>query len=228
MYCPENNAPKLDMAFEASLAKEENDFDTKIEQESQGTLVGEEAYDRFEALARPSALFLQGVDDMSTKDISSYCPSLKKVEWIDDSSCNMVFETSEEAQEALLTLMVAEDRGAVVVDHRQLVAAKPFLKEEEGVEHKLFIRVATDEDVKERGARQRSRYYLIHGKEEEEENLSEERKVARQEHQARMRKSGGDGRSVFERLGNKRNEEERRRSASPDREETRSTERHEI
>lgn len=205
------------MEFEASLAREENEMDIKMEpEESQGALVGEEPHDRFEALPRASALFLQGVDDMSTKDISRYCPSLKKVEWIDDSSCNMVFETSEEAQAALLTL-VADD--TVVVDHRTLVAAKPFLKEEE--EHKLLIRVSTDEDVKERGARHKSRYYLIHGKEEEE--VSEERKVARKEHQARMRKRGGDGRSVFERLGNKL---ERRRSVSPERDETRSTERH--
>lgn len=184
---------------------------TEEEIRSSVQLVGDEDVDRFEALPRPTALFLHGVDDMSTKDITKYCNhvSLEKVEWINDSACNLAFTTSEQAQEALKALVAGEN---ITVDHRALVPAKPFVNEQD-ISQELFIRVSTDEDVKERGARQRSRYYLIHGV-EDDKTISVERQEARKEHRERMTKSGGDGRSVFSRLGGK---VERRRSLSPSR-----------
>ncbi|GAA5806819.1 hypothetical protein MFLAVUS_000167 [Mucor flavus] len=198
---------ELDLELDAALAEPINDVQ----------LVADEEIDRFEAMVRPTALFLQGVDDMSTKDITAYCNhvALEKVEWINDSSCNLAFSTEEQAQEALANLLTDTSSG---VDHRALVPAKAFV-DGEGKSHELFIRLSTDEDVKERGARQRSRYYLIHGV-EEDKSISSERQEARKEHMERMRKSGGDGRSVFSRLGSK---VERRRSVSPSRQETRST-----
>ncbi|KAG2198968.1 hypothetical protein INT47_013152 [Mucor saturninus] len=194
---------ELDALLEQPASPTLANDDTKVQ------LVADEEIDRFEALPRPTALFLHGVDDMSTKDITSYCnhPLLQKVEWINDSACNLAFATREQAQEALQSLLLDP---SVEVQHRQLVAAKPYVKED--VTHELFIRISTDEDVKERGARTRSRYYLIHGVEEDESTISEERKEARKSHRERMAKSGGDGRSVFSRLGKTVD----RRSLSPD------------
>jgi hypothetical protein len=191
--------------------KYENDEPVETQQEDV-KLVSDETVDRFEALPRPTALFLHGVDDMSTKEISSYChhADLVKVEWINDSSCNLAFTTQEQAQEALKELVVDKDQD---VNHLQLTPAKPFVNED-GESFSLFIRISTDEDIKERGARERSRYYKIHGT--ENENISKERKESRKEHYERMNKSGGDGRSVFSRLGSKRN-----RSLSPSQKETR-------
>lgn len=180
---------------------------TLLDNEEKVRLVADEEIDRFEALPRPTALFLHGVDDMSTKDITSYCPSLVKVEWINDAACNLAFDTAEQAQEALKTLLVDP---STQVEHRHLKSAKPFIKDD--VTHELFIRISTDEDVKERGARTKSRYYLIHGVEEDESTMSDERKEARKAHRERMKKNGGDGRSVFSRLGKKVD----RRSLSPD------------
>ena len=43
-----------------------------------------------EAILRPEAIFLHGLDEMSTKDIRTYCndlPPLEKIEWINDTSC---------------------------------------------------------------------------------------------------------------------------------------------
>ncbi|GAN05340.1 hypothetical protein MAM1_0088d04810 [Mucor ambiguus] len=183
-------------------------------------LVGDEPIDRFEALPRPTAIFLHGVDDMSTADITTYAnsPLLVKVEWINDSSCNLAFKTEEDASQVAQTLL---SQPVSALDHRTLVAAKPFQT------HPLSIRIATDEDVKERGARERSRYYLLHGV--EDQPLGEERKEARKAHMERMQKNGGDGRDVFSRLGSKAPPVERRstrnRSRSPTKSEGRSIKR---
>lgn len=152
---------------------------------------------------------------MSTKDIETYCnqESLKKVEWINDASCNLAFNTEEEARVALENIL--EKKEEVTINHKQLNPAKPFV-DSTGKTHTLFVRIATDEDVKERGARQRSRYYMIHGT--EDLKLSEERKVERKKYFERQSQNGGDGRSVFNRLGNRVEGNRRRRSISPSRE----------
>ncbi|KAI9469851.1 MAG: hypothetical protein EXX96DRAFT_587638 [Benjaminiella poitrasii] len=179
-------------------------------------LVGDEPVDRFEALPRHNALFLHGVDDMSTQEIEQYVdsPLLVKVEWINDSSCNLSFSTEEDASTIADTLVLKKGSA---LDHRTLVPAKPYLITSD--DHRvvdLFVRVATDEDVKERGARVRSRYYQLHGIDGQE--LTEERRLARKEHIERMKRNGGDGSDVFSRLGRKVEPQSRRnRSRSPDR-----------
>jgi hypothetical protein len=136
---------------------------------------------------------------------------------------NLVFDTKEQAEEAIKTLLA--DPNAQV-DHTTLVASKIF-ENADGKNIELSLRVATDEDVKSKGARERSRYYLLHGTEDSE--------VQREERyndlEERMKRNGGDGRDVFSRLGNKVENNERRgtqrrqrdRSASPGREIIRKT-----
>ncbi|KAI8982357.1 hypothetical protein BDF20DRAFT_809652, partial [Mycotypha africana] len=164
-------------------------------------------YDQFEALPRPTAIFLHGVDNLSTDDIKGYVnsPLLSKLEWINDSSCNLVCNTPEEATEIAQSLL--EDGSQIqTLDHRTLLPAKPFIVEnskdnQPSRVETLSIRMATDEDIKERGARLRSRYYMIHGVDGQE--LSKERQEARKLHVDRMKRNGGDGRDVFSRLGKK-------------------------
>ncbi|KAL9542637.1 hypothetical protein MBANPS3_008516 [Mucor bainieri] len=176
-------------------------------------LVSDEPVDRFEALPRPSAIFLHGVDDMSTADITTYAnsPLLVKVEWINDSSCNLAFKTAEDALQVAHTLL---SQPVPALDHRTLVPAKPFGS------HPLSVRIATDHDVKERGARERSRYYLLHGV--EDQPLSDDRKEARKAHVERMQKNGGDGRHVLSRLGSRVPPAERRSSSRNSRDRSRS------
>lgn len=230
-----DNSMELDLELDAALAEPFDSLeDTQIPVEEstdsnkEVKLVGDEEVDRFEALPRPTAIFLHGVDNMSTKDIESYCnqENLTKVEWINDASCNLAFKTEEEAFHALESLLEKKE-DAITVDHKQLHPAKPFV-DAEGKTHSLFVRIATDEDVKERGARQRSRYYMIHGT--ENMKFSEERKTERKKYFERQEKSGGDGRSVFDRLGNRvaegNNRRSRRgRSVSPSRDAERSIKR---
>ncbi|KAI8144588.1 hypothetical protein BJV82DRAFT_607841 [Fennellomyces sp. T-0311] len=153
-----------------------------------------------EATVRREAIYLHGLDEMSTKDINAYCTDLdvKKVEWINDSSCNLVFEDEETANKAISSLLRSDPEDPVT--HRVLRKARAYTQESSGhVFDNLHIRVATTQDIKEPGARDKSRYYLLHGEEQ--------------------RRNNG---SVFDRLG-KRNEnrptrrrpQERRRSLSP-------------
>ncbi|KAI9496972.1 hypothetical protein BDB00DRAFT_785080 [Zychaea mexicana] len=117
-----------------------------------------------ESIPRPEALFLHGLDEMSTKDIRAYCSnlSLEKIEWINDTSCNLVFANKEAVEKAIEELLVSDIEDPVT--HRILRKARAYTQESSGhVFDNLHIRIATDWDVKERGARDRSRYYLLHG-----------------------------------------------------------------
>lgn len=131
---------------------------------------------------------------------------------------NLVFDTAENAKKMAESILVE----ATDMDHKTLQKAKPFVSDDITCDQ-LSIRIATDEDIKRQGARERSRYYKIYGI--QNEKLPKDKAEARRELIDRMSKNGGDGRSVFERLGNRvtegrprgRGRRERRssRSASP-------------
>ena len=140
---------------------------------------------------------------MSTKDVLKYFevygPS--HVEWIDDSSCNVVFKDNFSAKRALYYQLVDtnvsfgedEESGetvepsldaatraadgsiipfAVPKSKNQLQRAKEYIPVQQ--QHQpiiqnnngLFLRYATDYDVKERGAAAKSQYYAIPGREQ--------------------------------------------------------------
>ncbi|KAG1162313.1 hypothetical protein G6F37_002260 [Rhizopus arrhizus] len=162
-------------------------------------LVSDEPFDRFEALPRPVAIFLHGVNDMSTEQVVAYCnhPQGLKVEWIDDSACNLVMTTASEAKELAESLLVDKDE-INQLNHKTLLKTKPFRDEHDEVLDTLSLRIATDEDVKRRGASERSRYYRIYGT--DRTKLRKETIQSRKEMIDRMSKNGGDGRSVFDRL----------------------------
>lgn len=143
---------------------------------------------------------------MSTKDVLQYFevygPS--HVEWIDDSSCNVVFKDNFSAKRALYYQLVdsnvtfgedGEEDSSVAEPSRenttmsadgtmvptvvlvpksknQLQRAKEYIpvqKQHQPIiqsNNGLFLRYATDIDVKERGAAAKSQYYAIHGREE--------------------------------------------------------------
>ncbi|CEG71855.1 hypothetical protein RMATCC62417_07516 [Rhizopus microsporus] len=211
----------LDLELEQELTHDDVQVPEEPIIESNIQLVADEPMDRFEALPRPTAIYLYGVNEMSTEDVKTYAgrpEALQKVEWIDDSSCNLVFDTAEDAKKVAESILIE----ATDMDHKTLQKAKPFMSDDITCDQ-LSIRIATDEDIKRQGARERSRYYKIYGI--QNEKLPKDKAEARRELIDRMSKNGGDGRSVFERLGNRVTEErprgrgrrERRssRSASP-------------
>ena len=110
---------------------------------------------------RDNALYIKGVDDMSTKDVHTYisiytAESKPRIEWIDDSSLNLVYYSAEDAQTALshlITLPTDTVTDTVYADAN----SNP-----EKPDAKLSIRYATSADVKVKGAKDRSRWYLFH------------------------------------------------------------------
>ena len=132
------------------------------------------------AKIRPEGLHLYGVTKMSTKDVFDYFKDHgpDTMEWIDDDSCNVVWDNEKSAVNAL---------KAVSRTYQELIDSKDSncnnnsdnitesLEEEDGRKmwriglphHKadsLFIRQSTIEDRKMPGAAKRSMYYLVHGR----------------------------------------------------------------
>lgn len=98
---------------------------------------------------------------MSTDDVKLYVSSLYpsyeyKIEWIDDTSLNLAFESADIATTALQILSSAhieELPPSTIRPAKALAGEKPV----EG----LKVRIAFMGDKKERGARDRSRWYLF-------------------------------------------------------------------
>ena len=101
---------------------------------------------------------VRGVNSLSTTDVEDYAREyyeadfFRKVEWIDDASANLVYDTEMAALEALQAFS-AEDR----TDPLELRTAKRLSTHPE---IELFVRQAVESDVKVKNAHLHSRYYL--------------------------------------------------------------------
>lgn len=113
---------------------------------------------------------LTGVDEMSDSDIKTYAndyyPSegdRRKepyVQWIDDTSVNLVYKTSEAAREAILSFVASPvDADEIQNNPLELRTAKPLITKPAFT---LSVRIAVVGDKKRRDARHASRYYLFH------------------------------------------------------------------
>ena len=122
-------------------------------------------------------LHVRGVDDLTTTDIlnyvQSYRPSIEplpRIEWIDDTSANIVFENAEVA-EAVLHAM-SEDSSAQL-SHFQLRNAKMCLAHPES---SLQLRIAVLTDRKQPRAHESSRFYMMHPEHDPRERRFAERR----------------------------------------------------
>jgi Nuclear cap-binding protein subunit 3 len=82
----------------------------------------------------------------------------ERVEWIDDTSANLVYRTPEIALEALAAFSVVEFSDVERLPQLQLIPARPFPAHPET---KLEVRLSVSSDRKQAGARERSRFYLF-------------------------------------------------------------------
>ncbi|KAG4027535.1 hypothetical protein MFRU_029g00590 [Monilinia fructicola] len=113
----------------------------------------------------PEKVHIRGLDNLTTGDVKKfaqhYFPTghIERVEWIDDSSLNLVYSNNEVAGEALRqfsTQELPEDISQLPI--LQCLNAKPFPDNEK---ISLQVRLAVVGDRKQRGARERSRFYLF-------------------------------------------------------------------
>ena len=102
---------------------------------------------------------VRGTDVLTTKDLENFAhdhyPSdrLTKVEWIDDNSANIIYETSDAAVEALNAFSTEYSDDPLELRLAKELATHPQVH--------LSVRQATASDVKQPGAAKRSRFYLM-------------------------------------------------------------------
>ncbi|ODQ51399.1 hypothetical protein SAICODRAFT_9050 [Saitoella complicata NRRL Y-17804] len=172
---------------------------------------------------RKEAIHLRGVDELSTDAITDWANGnaplapLKKVEWVNDSSCNLIYLDGQTAAAAL---------AAFTVQAAQTPADPTVLRdvkdnEKDGKITKLQARIARVGDKKVPKAREQSRYYLFNPpKEELDRDRNGERRPrgGHRENSYRRRDYSRDRRYSKSRSGS-RGEYRRRgrsRSRSPD------------
>lgn len=112
----------------------------------------------------PQKVHLRGLDDLTTKDIklfaaehfSNHEPT--NIEWIDDTSANLVYETEDIARDALIAFASTEITDPSQIPTLQSLPAKSHTLRPET---RLEVRMAVQGDRKQAGARERSRFYLF-------------------------------------------------------------------
>lgn len=107
----------------------------------------------------PTKVHLRGLDNLNQNHVRQYAEEhysldlFTRVQWVDDTSANLVYDTEIAAAEALAAFS-AED----FVEPLQLRRAKPFSAHPDMV---LEVRQAIVADVKIPQAKDRSRFYLL-------------------------------------------------------------------
>lgn len=125
----------------------------------------------------PHKVHLRGLDTLSTEDIRNYVKAqygpTDRVEWIDDTSANLLFSSESAARDALVALSSVEiaDPSALAPGEETL-PAKPV---EGKPEITLYVRLAVQTDRKQPGAAQRSRFYLMNPEYDPEERRRHQR-----------------------------------------------------
>ncbi|KFY18832.1 hypothetical protein V493_08317 [Pseudogymnoascus sp. VKM F-4281 (FW-2241)] len=123
------------------------------------------------ATVTPHKIHLRGLDDLTTKDIKAFATEysagepLERVEWIDDTSANIIYQ-SPEAASAALQAFVATDQFPAAHSTLDMLPAKPFPN---FPNTRLMVRLAVEGDKKQPGARERSRFYLLNPEHEPQE-----------------------------------------------------------
>ena len=107
---------------------------------------------------QPTKVHVRGLDNLSHFDLDAWIKDytsmdlFSKIEWIDDNSANLVYDTEIAAIDALNALSAEED-----VEPLRLRLAKPLTSRPE---QNLEVRQAIVGDVKVKGAKDRSAFYL--------------------------------------------------------------------
>ena len=139
----------------------------------------------------PTKVHLRGLDNLNTNDIkafaseyfSTYKPTL---EWIDDTSANLVYDSPEVASEALVAFSAVEIADVSQIPPLETIPAKSFPLHPQT---NLEIRLAMVGDRKQPRAAERSRFYLLHPEHDPAERRK--RDGAREGNRYRNRDDGG-------------------------------------
>lgn len=112
----------------------------------------------------PHKIHIRGVDDLTTEEIRAFAKEHfsveppTRIEWIDDTSANIVYSTPIMALKALSQLSL-HPSSEISSPLSQLQAAKPFSSRPEAT---LQVRTALLTDQKRPRAYEASRFYMMH------------------------------------------------------------------
>lgn len=112
----------------------------------------------------PYKIHIRGLDSLNPEEVKVYVAehypgsAFERIEWIDDTSANLIFSSESTAQEALVALASVQIADATQLPLLELLPAKSFSKKPK---IGLGIRFAVAADRKQRGAAERSRFYLL-------------------------------------------------------------------
>ena len=127
---------------------------------------------------------------MHTSDIKTFATDNfptqdPRAEWIDDTSANLVYSSSAASLEALLSFtLVSTTTEAVSKSPFELRNAKKSLTHPSSM---LQVRIAKAGDRKKKGAKDASRYYLLHPDQDPRERMRKEFEAT-----GRIRRGGGE------------------------------------
>ena len=123
----------------------------------------------------PTKIHLRGVDILTTDDIKAYASensgAADRIEWIDDTSANLVYSSEGRAQGALIALCAMPIADPTQLPILECLPAKPLSTKPDV---SLQVRVAVSTDRKQVGAAARSRFYLLHPEYDPEERRKRE------------------------------------------------------
>lgn len=131
---------------------------------------------------QPEKVHVRGLDNLATADIKNFArehfpmDDFVKVEWIDDTSANVVYESAEAARQALQAFTAPIDTDPTSLPPLQLRPAKSFSTHPMA---ELQVRQALSTDVKKARAHEASRYYLMHPEQDPREHRNKPRRPRR-------------------------------------------------
>lgn len=144
--------------------------------------------------AQYEKVHIRGVDELTTDDVKQFAidhfkleePS--RIEWIDDTSANIVYSSAEVGLKALAAFtQIGEEEDASSLPPLRLRTAKSLSSHPESV---LQVRTAVKTDRKKPRAHEASRFYLMHPEHDPRERLR--RELAERRRQGRRDDSHGD------------------------------------
>ena len=143
----------------------------------------------------PQKIHIQGVDDLTTEDLKTYSvehyptnvPS--RIEWIDDTSANIVYESPEIASGALESFLVISSHRNSTSPFVELHVAKTSSVHPES---RLQVRLALITDQKRPRAYEASRFYMLHPEYDPRENRRRKTDLYEEHGDYRRRRYGDD------------------------------------
>ena len=112
-------------------------------------------------------MHLRGLDDLSTKDIKAICSehhdlSIERIEWVDDTSANLVYRDPAVAIDALARLTTTTTTTTIDIAELSSVDLRPMRPSSRFPNSNLQLRIALTTDRKAPRAHETSRFYLLH------------------------------------------------------------------